>query len=98
MPLGIEPAKTRAASSLLARNDEPRVAHPQRPEDAPLEDGAERHVFETRDEEAEQVVRQSVMKAGPRLIDQRQGGESCDPRIRAEGVVDRFSEGFGAGA
>ena len=54
--------------------------------------------FETRDEETEQVGRQSVMKASPRLIDQRQGAESCDPLIRAEGVVDRPSEGFGAGA
>ena len=40
----------------------------------------------------------SVMKASPRLIDQRQRAESCDPLIRAEGVVDLPSEGFGAGA
>jgi hypothetical protein len=38
------------------------------------------------------------MKANPWLIDQRQGAESCDPLIRAEGVVDLPSEGFGAGA
>ena len=55
-------------------------------------------IFETRDEEAEQIGRQSVMKATPRLIDQRKGGESCDPRIGAEDVVDRASECFGAGA
>jgi hypothetical protein len=30
------------------------------------------------------------MKATPRLIDQRQSGESCDPRIGAEDVVDRL--------
>ena len=54
--------------------------------------------FEPRDEESEQVGRQSVMKASPRLIDQRQGGESCDPLIGAEGIVHRRSEGFGAGA
>ncbi len=94
LPLGVEPAEARAASSLLSRNDETRVAHAQRPEDAPLEDHAERCIFETRDEEAEQVGRQSVMKASPRLIDQRQGGESCDPLIGAEGVVDRALRGL----
>ena len=97
LALGIEPAEARAATSLLSRNDETRVAHAQRPEDAPLEDGTERDIFETRDEETKQVGRQSVVKASPRLIDQRQGAESCDPLIRAEGVVDLASEGFGAG-
>ena len=98
LPLGVEPAGPRAASPLLSRNDETRVTHAQRPEDAPLENNAERLIFETRDEEAEQVGRQSVMKASPRLIDQRQGAEPCDPLIRAQGVVDRPAEGFGAGA
>jgi BetI-type transcriptional repressor, C-terminal len=88
LPFGVEPAEPRVASSLLSRNDETGVAHAERREDAPLEDLAERCFFETRDEEAEQVGRQSVMKASPRLIDQRQRAESCDPLIRAEGVVD----------
>jgi hypothetical protein len=57
LPLGVEPAEARAASSFLSRHDETRVAHAQRPEDAPLEDNAERHTFETRDEETEQVDR-----------------------------------------
>ena len=98
VPLGIEPVRARAASSLLSSNDETRVAHAQRPEDAPLEDSAERDTVETRDEEAEQVGRQSVMKVRARLIDQRQHAESCDPLVRAECVVDRWSEDFGAGA
>ena len=98
MPLGVEPAQARAASSLLSRNDETRVAHAEWREDALLEDLAERGILETRDEEAEQVGRHSVMKASPRLIDQRQRAESCDPLVGAEGIVDLPSEGFVAGA
>ncbi len=71
MPLGVEPAQARAASSLLSRNDETRVAHAEGREDALLEDLAERDTFDARDDEAKQVVRLSVMKTGPRLIDQR---------------------------
>src|SRR4029450_13510738 len=83
---------------LLSRNDETRGAHAEGREDALLEDLAERDTFDPRDDEAKQVVRLSVMKTGPPLIDQRQRGESCDPLIRAEGVVDLPSEGVGAGA
>ena len=43
LPLGVEPAETRAASSLLSRNDETRIAHAQRPLDARLEDALRRY-------------------------------------------------------
>jgi hypothetical protein len=90
----IEPAKAGAASSVLARNNETRVAHAQRFEDAPLEDHAEWCTFEARDQEAEQVGRDTVMKPRTGLIDQRQRAEPCDPLIRAQRVVHRRAKGL----
>src|SRR5262249_27026053 len=94
----VKTAKASAANPLLAGHHETRVAHAEGPEDAPIEDRTERNVLETGDEEPEQVGRVSVMKAVPRLIDQGQPGQSPDPVVGVEGVVDRAPEGFEVGA
>ena len=63
--LCVESAEPGTACSLLASHDETRVAHAQRLEQSPLEDHAQRSIVKTGNQEAEEVGRESVVKAMP---------------------------------
>src|SRR4051812_50060156 len=84
----IETTQPGAAIALLRRDAEPRVTHPERRKDAPVQHRAQRRTLEACDQEPEHVCRETVMKSGAWLIDQRQRRQARDPRVRRERVVD----------
>src|SRR6188474_1625450 len=82
----------------LAWNDEAGVAHPERRKDSLLKYRTQRLAFETRDQEAEQVGRNSVVETGAGLIYQRQRREPRDPLVGRERAVDLRAQCLGARA
>src|SRR5688572_26034928 len=86
--LGVEATQPGAPASFVAQHREPRIAHPEWREDAALEDLPQRCAVETRDEKAEQVGRDAIVKAVARVIDQRQCGETANPLVWRQRVVD----------
>jgi hypothetical protein len=63
-------------------------------ENTPLEDGAQRAAFDSRDQESKQVRRPPVVHRASRLVNQGQIGESPNPVVRSNIAVDIAAERF----
>src|SRR5918999_2969557 len=90
--LVIETTQRRAPITLRRRHRKPRVVHAERPEYPLLQHGAQGRAVESRQKKSEQVCRVAIVKAGTRLVDQRQRRQARDPLVRCEGIVDVGAE------
>ena len=70
----------------------------ERSEDAAVQDRTQRCALEARNQESEQVGRDTVVEPSARLIDQWQCREARDPLVRRELVVDLRAERVSIGA
>src|SRR6476660_1280590 len=96
--LSIEPAQPGAAMSLVRRDAETGVGHAKRTEDPSMQHCTQWCALESCDQKSEQVGRQTIMKRGARMVDQRQCRQACHPRVRGERVIDLRAERLRVGA
>src|SRR5690242_2741430 len=97
MSIGVKPARPCTTDTLLDRNAESRILHPEWCEDSALKDITKRCVFDPSHEEAQQVGRMTIVESSSGLIDQRQLGKSANPFVWSELIVDSAPERLGIG-
>src|SRR5689334_19372628 len=80
--------------SLLRRDGEAGIAHAEWSQDPSRQHRAQWDALQSCDQKPKHVARETVVKPGAWLVDQRQRRETCEPLVWREWVVDLRAERF----